>query len=94
MVKNICELFEKCWELHQRLEKDGGRDNSLKERYYDLLNKLIGLRAIGIHSGYEYEIIGITKSEIEKLPGLLVRRIKDGHIGFVLCENLLPLEEA
>ena len=79
-------LQNEWYRLYMKMERDGGRDNAIKEKYYSIQNRLLGLRVFGIHTGDEYEIVGIT--ECDNLPAFQVRRLKDGKLTCVCADNL------
>lgn len=87
---DLCVVLKKWWHLHQRMEKDGGRDGSLKMAYYTTQNKFYGLRVRGVYSGYEYEVIGVAPCDGDE-PAFEVRRLDDGHVGCVSCGLLEPV---
>ena len=59
MKKVKLKDLRKMVELKRGLDQCGWKDNALKQRYYELLNKVHGGVVRGIHSGYEYVVLDV-----------------------------------
>jgi len=93
MVKTL-ELLRRLVEVKRELEQDGGRDNALKGRYYDLFNRVYCRQVRGRQSGNLYVVVDVGFCGHPACEGGIIAPspTEPGRLTFVHLSNLEEAE--